>query len=69
MKSLIKNSIITRNILRKIKEKRDSNEIHSVEKLKQKTMLSKAVIETLQQNHVFDNLAQTNQLSIFDLLG
>ena len=53
----------------KIKEARDSNEIHSVEDFQQKTMLSKAVIETLRVNHVFDNLAQTNQMSIFDLLG
>jgi hypothetical protein len=31
-------------------------------------MLSKAVMETLEINHVFDNLAKTNQLSITDLL-
>ena len=60
---------IGENAAIKIKEARDSNEIHSVEDFQQKTMLSKAVIEVLQKNHVFDNLAQTNQLSIFDLLG
>ena len=52
----------------KIKEARDSNEIFSVEDFQQKTMLSKAVMETLEQNHVFDNLAKTNQMSLFDLL-
>lgn len=59
---------IGENAAIKIKEARDSNEIHSVEDFQQKTMLSKAVIETLEKNHVFDNLAKTNQLSIFDLL-
>ena len=59
---------IGENAAIKIKEARDSNEIHSVEDFQQKTMLSKAVIETLETNHVFDNLAKTNQLSIFDLL-
>ena len=59
---------IGENAAIKIKEASDSNEIHSVEDFQQKTMLSKAVIETLEKNHVFDNLAKTNQLSIFDIL-
>ena len=59
---------IGENAAIKIKEARDSNEIFSVEDFQQKTMLSKAVMETLEQNHVFDNLAKTNQLSITDLL-
>ena len=50
----------------KIAEARDSNEIFSVEDFQQKTMLSKAVMETLEQNHVFDNLSRTNQISMFD---
>ncbi len=57
---------IGENAAIKIKEARDSNEIFSVEDFQQKTMLSKAVMETLEQNHVFDNLAKTNQLSFFD---
>ena len=59
---------IGENAAIKIKEASDSNEIHSVEDFQQKTMLSKAVMETLEQNHVFDNLAKTNQMSLFDLL-
>ena len=59
---------ISENAAIKIKEARDSNEIFSVEDFQQKTMLSKAVMETLEVNHVFDNLAKTNQLSITDLL-
>ena len=59
---------IGENAAIKIKEARDSNEIFSVEDFQQKTMLSKAVMETLEQNHVFDNLAKTNQLSLIDLL-
>ena len=57
---------IGENAAIKIKEARDSNEIFSVEDFQQKTMLSKAVMEILEQNHVFDNLAKTNQLSFFD---
>ena len=59
---------IGENAAIKIKEARDSNEIFSIEDFQQKTMLSKAVMETLEVNHVFDNLAKTNQLSITDLL-
>ena len=59
---------IGENAAIKIKEARDSNEIFSVEDFQQKTRLSKAVMDTLEQNHVFDNLAKTNQLSIADLL-
>ena len=58
---------IGENAAIKIKEARDSNEIFSVEDFQQKTMLSKAVMETLEANHVFDNLAKTNQLSLFDM--
>ena len=57
---------IGENAAIKIKEARDSNEIYSVEDFQQKTMLSKTVMETLEKNHVFENLAKTNQLSLFD---
>ena len=58
---------IGENAAIKIKEASDSNEITSVEAFQQKTMLSKAVMEILEKNHVFDNLSKTNQLSIFDI--
>ena len=58
---------IGENAAIKIKEASDSKEITSVEAFQQKTMLSKAVMEILQNNHVFDNIAQTDQISIFDV--
>ena len=59
---------IGENAAIKIKEARESNEVFSVEDFQQKTMLTKAVMEILEKNHVFDNLAKTNQISLFDLL-
>ena len=58
---------IGENAAIKIKEATDSNEITSVEAFQQKTMLSKAVMEILEKNHVFDNISKTNQISIFDV--
>ena len=49
----------------KIEEAKNSNEIYSIEDFQQKTCLSKAVIQTLQDNGVFRNLSETNQLSMF----
>ena len=49
----------------KIEEAKNSNEIFSIEDFQQKTCLSKAVIQTLQDNGVFRNLSETNQLSMF----
>lgn len=49
----------------KITEVRDEGEIFSVEELRQKTGISKAVIEILRRNHVLDNLSETNQFSLF----
>ena len=57
---------IGENAAIKIKEACDSGEITSVEAFQQKTRLSKAVMETLEKNHVFDNLSKTNQISMFD---
>ncbi|MBQ7352932.1 MAG: PolC-type DNA polymerase III [Clostridia bacterium] len=59
---------IGENAAIKIKEARESNEVFSVEDFQQKTMLTKAVMEILENNHVFDNLAKTNQISLFDML-
>ena len=58
---------IGENAAIKIKEAADSGEITSVEAFQQKTMLSKSVMETLENNHVFDNISKTNQISIFDV--
>ncbi len=44
---------------------RDSYEIYSVEDLRERTGISKAVIEILRRNHVLDGLSETNQFSLF----
>ena len=49
----------------KIVEVRDKQQIHSIEELRLKTGISKAVIEILRRNHVLDNLTETNQLTLF----
>lgn len=49
----------------KIIEARDSYDIFSVEELRQRTGISKAVIDILRRNHVLDELSETNQYSLF----
>ena len=43
----------------------EQDEILSIEDLRQKAQLTKAVIEILRKNHVLDDLSETNQLSLF----
>jgi len=49
----------------KIIEARDKYEIFSVEDLRERTGISKSVIEILRRNHVLDDLSETNQFSLF----
>ena len=49
----------------KIVEVRDKQKIHSIEELRLKTGISKAVIEILRRNRVLDNLTETNQMTLF----
>ncbi len=49
----------------KIVEVRDKYEIYSIEDLRQRTGISKAVIEILRRNHVLDGMSETNQFSLF----
>ena len=49
----------------KIIEARDNYDIYSVEDLRERTGISKAVIELLRRNHVLDGLSETNQFSMF----
>ncbi|MBR5241803.1 MAG: PolC-type DNA polymerase III [Clostridia bacterium] len=49
----------------KIIEARDKYDIYSVEDLRERTGISKTVIEILRRNHVLDNLAETNQFTLF----
>ncbi len=57
---------IGENASLKIAEARQSNEVYSVEDFQQKTRLSKAVMDLLEKNHVFDDMSRSNQLSMFD---
>ena len=49
----------------KIIAARDKYDIYSVEELRQRTGISKSVIEILRRNHVLDELSETNQFSMF----
>jgi DNA polymerase-3 subunit alpha (Gram-positive type) len=49
----------------KIVEARDSGEIYSVQELRERTGISKTVIEILRRNNVLDDLTETNQFSFF----
>ena len=49
----------------KIIEAREKYDIYSVEDLRERTGISKTVIEILRANHVLDGLSETNQFSMF----
>ena len=49
----------------KIIEARDKYTIYSIEDLRERTGISKTVIEILRRNHVLDGLSETNQFSMF----
>ena len=49
----------------RIIEARNKYEIYTVEDLRERTGISKAVIDLLRRNHVLDGLSETNQYSMF----
>ena len=49
----------------KIIEARNKYDIYSVEDLRERTGISKTVIEILRRNHVLDGLSETNQFTMF----
>ena len=49
----------------KIVETRDKFDIYSVQDLRERTGISKSVIEILRRNHVLDDLTETNQFTFF----
>ena len=49
----------------KIIEAREKYDIYSIEDLRERTGISKTVIELLRRNHVLDGLSETNQFSFF----
>ena len=49
----------------KIIKARDNYDIYSVEDLRLRAGITKAVIEVLRRNHVLDGLTETNQLTLF----
>ena len=55
---------IGENASLKIAEARKTNDVFSVEDFQQKTRLTKAVMDLLERNHVFDDMSRSNQLTI-----
>ena len=49
----------------KIIEVRNEYDIYSIEELRERTGISKSVIDLLRRNHVLDGLSETNQFSFF----
>jgi DNA polymerase-3 subunit alpha (Gram-positive type) len=49
----------------KIIRARDNYTIYSVEELRERSGISKTVIEVLRRNHVLDGLSETNQFTLF----
>ncbi|MBQ8689614.1 MAG: PolC-type DNA polymerase III [Clostridia bacterium] len=49
----------------KIIKARDSYNIYSIEDLRERSGVSKTVIEVLRRNHVLDGLSETNQFTLF----
>ena len=49
----------------KIIEAREKYDLYSIEELRLKTGITKAVVEILRRNHVLDGLTETNQFSMF----
>ncbi|MCX7715054.1 MAG: PolC-type DNA polymerase III, partial [Clostridia bacterium] len=56
------------NAARSIMEEREKGEFRTIEDLRQRTSVTKSVIELLQKNHCLDNLPESNQVSFFDLI-
>lgn len=49
----------------RIMEVRDEGDLYSIEELRQRTQVSKSIIELLRANHALDGLSETNQLTFF----
>ena len=55
------------NAAKSIMAEREKGEFRTVEDLRQRTGITKSVIELLQQNHCLDGLPDTDQVSLFDM--
>ncbi|MBR4771049.1 MAG: hypothetical protein IK090_09030, partial [Clostridia bacterium] len=53
----------------KIVEARESGTIYSIDDLRQRAGLTRAVVDILRKAGVLDNLTETNQLSFFGAAG
>jgi DNA polymerase-3 subunit alpha (Gram-positive type) len=49
----------------KIVEARDSTELFSIQQLREKSGISKSIVELMRKNGVLNGLTETNQLSLF----
>ena len=54
------------NAAKSIAEEREKGHFRTVEDLRQRTAVTKSVIELLDENHCLDDLAEADQMSLFD---
>lgn len=54
------------NAAKSIAEAREKGPFKTIEDLRQRTAITKSVIELLQENHCLDELAEADQMSLFD---
>lgn len=54
------------NAAKSIAEEREKARFRTIEDLRQRTAITKSIIELLQQNHCLDGLAEADQVSLFD---
>ena len=54
------------NAAKSIAEARENGRFKTIEDLRQRTAITKSVIELLQENHCLDDLAEADQVSLFD---
>jgi len=54
------------NAAKSIAEARENGRFKTIEDLRQRTSITKSVIELLQENHCLDDLAEADQVSLFD---
>ena len=54
------------NAAKSIAEARENGPFKTIEDLRKRTSITKSVIELLQENHCLDNMAESDQVSLFD---
>jgi DNA polymerase-3 subunit alpha (Gram-positive type) len=55
------------NVAKSIQEAREQAPFKTIEDLKQRTTVTRSIIELMQQNHCLDELPESDQVSLFDM--